>query len=79
VPTIKRFDGFKVCLYADDENPPHVHVLSAEWEAKIRLGDLAILAGEIDRRAWETFRQWASDPDIARMLTIRWSALNERG
>ena len=79
MPTIQRFLGFKVCMYADDENPPHVHVLSADWEAKIRLDDLEVIAGEIDRRALEIFRRWASEAGTAGMLRARWSALNERG
>ncbi|WP_191970171.1 DUF4160 domain-containing protein [Methylobacterium planeticum] len=79
MPTIQRFDGFKACLYADDETSPHVQVLSAEWEAKIRLDDLTVMVGEIDRRALEVFRRWASEPGTARMLRERWSALNERG
>jgi hypothetical protein len=30
MPYVQRLGGVKVYIYADDENPPHFHVRSAE-------------------------------------------------
>jgi hypothetical protein len=40
MPCVKRIGGVKICIYADDENPPHFHVRSAESNAKIRIDTL---------------------------------------
>lgn len=39
MPTILRKDGFRVVIYFDDHLPSHVHVISADSEVKISLGD----------------------------------------
>ncbi|MBW4524345.1 MAG: DUF4160 domain-containing protein [Phormidium tanganyikae FI6-MK23] len=39
MPTIIRKDGFRVIIYFDDHLPSHVHVISADSEVKISLGD----------------------------------------
>ena len=41
--TIFRQDGFRVVIYTDDHEPPHVHVLKGETEVKIDLGSAMIL------------------------------------
>ena len=38
MPTLFRQDGFRVVIYTDDHEPPHVHVLKGETEVKIDLG-----------------------------------------
>ncbi len=32
--TVSRQDGFRVVIYTDDHEPPHVHVLKGETEVK---------------------------------------------
>jgi hypothetical protein len=49
MPCVQRLGGVKVYIYADDENPPHFHVRSAESNAKIRIDNLQIMRGEIKR------------------------------
>lgn len=39
MPTVFRQDGFRVVIYFDDHLPSHVHVLSADSEVKISLGN----------------------------------------
>jgi hypothetical protein len=39
MPTILRFRGLRVVLYANDHHPPHVHVIGPGAEARIALGD----------------------------------------
>lgn len=39
MPTILRFRGLRVVIYANDHRPPHVHVIGPGREARIALGD----------------------------------------
>jgi hypothetical protein len=45
---IFRLDGFKVVIFSDDHDPPHVHIRKGDFEVKIDIsGDRAVLmAGE---------------------------------
>jgi len=40
MPTVLRIDGLRFVIWPNDHAPPHVHVFSAEAEAKIDLGEL---------------------------------------
>ena len=40
MPTIFVFSKFKVIIYPQDHNPPHVHILGAGCEAKINIENL---------------------------------------
>lgn len=33
MPTVLRFDGFRVAIYPNDHRPAHVHVMTASGEA----------------------------------------------
>ena len=35
MPEIKRFGGFKLRMFFQDENPPRVHIKGADFAAKI--------------------------------------------
>ena len=37
MPTILRFDGFRVAIYPNDHRPAHVHVIGSECEAVFQL------------------------------------------
>ena len=39
MPTVLRIDGLRFVIWPNDHPPPHVHVFSAEAEAKIDLGE----------------------------------------
>jgi hypothetical protein len=39
-PTIIRTGNLQIRVYPKDHNPPHVHVIGPDAEAKIRLHDL---------------------------------------
>ncbi|MEM8505482.1 MAG: DUF4160 domain-containing protein [Cyanobacteria bacterium P01_D01_bin.1] len=47
-----RIDGFKVVIFSDDHNPPHVHVRKGEFEVKINIaGEQAeLMIGEENNR-----------------------------
>ncbi|MBD1843263.1 DUF4160 domain-containing protein [Cyanobacteria bacterium FACHB-63] len=50
MPTIIREDGFRVVIYLDDHLPSHVHVINAESEVKINLGNDTELPTVIEYR-----------------------------
>ena len=37
MPTVLRQDGFRVCIYTNDHEPAHVHVIRGKGEVKINL------------------------------------------
>lgn len=39
MPTVLRVDGLRFVIWPNDHAPPHVHVFSADAEAKIELGE----------------------------------------
>ncbi len=45
---IFRLNGFKVVIFSDDHDPPHVHIRKGDFEVKIDIsGDrAALMAGE---------------------------------
>ena len=50
MPTVLRAGAFRFVIYANDHSPPHVHVFSADAEAKIELGRAAALPRLIENR-----------------------------
>ena len=47
MPTIKDFWAYRITLYAEDENPPHVHVIAPDFQAKVRIADAKLFVGAI--------------------------------
>ena len=76
MPCVQRLGGVKVYIYADDENPPHFHVRSAESNAKIRIDNLQIMRGEIKRSEYAIVVEWAATRQ--EWLLQKWSEFNER-
>ena len=76
VPTFKQFDGFRVEIRSRDHNPPHFHVINADFHALIRIADLQIARGMIDRRAYAEVLVWAAAN--TETLMAEWRRLNER-
>ncbi|MBL9053812.1 MAG: DUF4160 domain-containing protein [Tabrizicola sp.] len=47
-------------MYFEDHNPPHFHILGLDGrEAQVRLGDLVVMKGEVERRALNEALDWA--------------------
>jgi hypothetical protein len=43
MPTVLRWNGYRFFFYsADGDEPPHVHVVKGEYEAKIWLSDCSV-------------------------------------
>jgi uncharacterized protein DUF4160 len=74
MPTIKDFGGCKITLYGEDHNPPHVHVIGPDFQAKVRIADAAVIAGAIPPRHRREALGWiAANRD---RLMARWNELN---
>jgi Domain of unknown function (DUF4160) len=59
MPEIKRFSGFKLRMFFQDENPPHVHIKGPDFAAKIRLSNGDLIAGDAPNRVLrETRAGW---------------------
>jgi len=73
MPTIKDFGGYKVTMYGEDHNPPHVHVIGPDFQAKVRIVGAAVFAGAIAPRHRREVLAWiAANRDG---LMARWNEL----
>ena len=61
MPTIKDFGNFKICMYFEDENSPHVHVVGSNFEAKIRIRDQAVYVGNLARKIERAAVKYVAD------------------
>jgi uncharacterized protein DUF4160 len=61
MPEIKRFGSFKLLMFFQDENPPHVHLKGADFAAKIRISNGELLAGEAPNRVLKQARRWVEE------------------
>jgi Domain of unknown function (DUF4160) len=58
---IKRFGGFKLLMFFQDENPPHVHIKGPDFAAKIRLSNGDLIAGDAPNRVLRETRRWLEE------------------
>ena len=70
MPTVARLGGITIHIYFEDENPPHVHVIQAEHEAKVNIRSRAIIAGEVPTRALDRACAWIEENE--QHLLRRW-------
>ena len=70
MPEIKRFGGFKILMFFQDENPPHVHIMGADFAAKIRISTGEVLAGKAPSRVLREARGWVARHRT--MLSAMW-------
>ena len=66
---IKRFGGFKLLMFFQDENPPHVHIKGPDFAAKLRISNGDLLAGDAPIRVLRQARRWveANRAELAAM------------
>jgi hypothetical protein len=55
---IKRFGGFKLVMFFQDENPAHVHIKGPGFAAKMRISNGDLLAGDAPNRGVKQARRW---------------------
>jgi len=61
MPTVKNFGSYRIMLFAEDHNPPHVHVIGHDFQAKVRIRDAAVFAGTIPTRHRREALAWIVD------------------
>ena len=59
MPTISFFYGLVIQMFWDDHAPPHFHASYAEHEALIDIRTLAVIEGQLPRRAMTLVLEWA--------------------
>jgi hypothetical protein len=59
-------------MFFNDHAPPHFHARYSEFEATIEIGTLAIIEGQLPRRALNLVQEWAM---IHRGIARRLAAL----
>ena len=74
MPTIRRFSGCKIAIYADDHLPPHFHIEGRGFRAVVEIETMTIRAGEV-RRIREAM-VWAREN--GEILRAEWVRLNRR-
>jgi len=58
MPTICSFYGILIRMFFNDHAPPHFHARYGEFEATIAIDTLAVLEGELPRRALSLVQEW---------------------
>lgn len=58
MPEIQRFGGFKLLMFFQDENPPHLHIKGADYAAKVRISNGDLLAGRPPNKVLKQVREW---------------------
>jgi hypothetical protein len=58
MPEIRRFGGFRLLMFFQDEYPPHVHINGADFAAKLRISNGELLAGAAPGKVLRQARAW---------------------
>jgi Domain of unknown function (DUF4160) len=58
MPELSRFLGIIIAMYHNDHEPPHMHVVYAEHQAKIDIANGAVIDGNLPRRVLTLVGKW---------------------
>lgn len=58
MPTLATFSTFVIRMYFEDHNPPHVHVVGPDFEAKMTISDARILKGALPSHIEREAADW---------------------
>ena len=73
MPPLKNFGGFRIVMYFEDHNPPHVHVVPADFEALVSIADGIVFRGSIPPRFRSVALTWIERNREA--LLAKWEQL----
>ena len=73
MPTVKNFGSYRIMLFAEDHNPPHVHVIGREFQAKVNIRDAEISVGTIPSQHRRQALTWIADNRD--QLMAKWNGL----
>jgi len=68
MPEIARFGSFKLLMFFQDENPPHVHIKGSGFAAKMRISNGDLRAGDAPR-VLKQARRWVEE-HLAELLAM---------
>ena len=71
MPEVSRFFGIAVRFYYNDHEPGHFHAVYGEHEALIEIDSLAVLRGQLPRRALAMVLEWQLSTDLNSSQTGR--------
>jgi hypothetical protein len=74
MPCIKIIDGIKVYIYGRDHNPPHFHIIFAEYEELIVIKSLESYSGYMPSKHRRKIIQWAQENH--EYILRQWNKLN---
>ena len=74
MPVVVRLRLCVILMFFRDHNPPHFHVRTTEGEAQMKIDDLTLMEGRVDRRAAAEARAWARGNRV--LLERRWRELS---
>jgi hypothetical protein len=60
MPEVSRFFGIVIRFYYNDHEPAHFHAVYGDYEALLEIDSLAVLRGELPRRALAMVLEWAA-------------------
>ncbi|ADY27803.1 hypothetical protein Deipr_2703 (plasmid) [Deinococcus proteolyticus MRP] len=60
MPELTRFFGIRITMYFSDHNPPHFHAEYGDDEAVFGIQELAVLEGQLSKRATRLVLEWAA-------------------
>jgi len=60
MPELSRFFGIIIRMYYDDHPPPHFHAIYDDEEMQVTIEPIAILNGQLPRRATSMVIEWAA-------------------
>lgn len=75
MPTLVRLGNILIRIFEEDHAPPHFHVVTPDYEAMVRIADLQVHAGSIDRKSLRTAIAWAAQN--MELLETEWRRLND--
>ena len=61
MPEIARLGRFKLLMFFQDENPPHVHIKGSDFAAKIRISNGQLVAGDAPHKVVKQARRWVEE------------------
>lgn len=74
MPLIKTIGSIKIYVYLRDHNPPHFHVLYAEYEELIAIKTLDTYSGQMPSKQRKQVIKWAEDNRA--YLSAKWEEFN---
>lgn len=74
MPLIKSFGSFRVLMFFEDHNPPHVHVTAADFEAQVAIASGQILEGDVPAKFRRAALDWIAEHKVE--LMQNWEELH---